>query len=159
MNFLRTKPIDISEIVAIEVNLENSKFITPNTTEEHLRLLKDDDIMHLVIKSESSDILGFIILAGLTNNHKSIEFRRIVIRDKGKGLGRKAVRYIKTYAFETLQCNRLWLDVLKKNTRAKSLYLSEGFKEEGVLREALLTQEGFQDLVLMSILKKDFNND
>jgi diamine N-acetyltransferase len=58
---------------------------------------------HLIIASNpKSQPLGFVILAGLQGEHRSIEFLRIVVTDKGKGYGRAAVRAIKRHAFETL---------------------------------------------------------
>lgn len=55
-----------------------------------------------------------------------------------------------------VNANRLWLDVVESNERARSLYASVGFTEEGVLRESLRRDEGFASLVLMSILASEF---
>lgn len=94
-----------------------------------------------------------MILAGLTNENKSIEFKRIVISKKGKGYGRKALNKIKHYCFYKLHCHRLWLDVLETNERARYLYQSEGFKEEGVLRDCIFKDGNYKNLVIMSLLE------
>jgi len=52
--------------------------------------------------------------------------------------------------------HRLWLDVKSKNARARHLYQSEGFVEEGVMRECLLEDGHFESLVLMSMLRQEF---
>lgn len=77
-------------------------------------------------------------MTGLENSNRSIEFRRFIICNKGRGLGRETIRLIKKIAFEHLNAHRLWLDVRIKNKRAQNLYKSEGFKEEGIFRDSVL---------------------
>lgn len=154
----KTEKSDIDTIVSMEKNNENSQFIFPNSKEEHYKLITDANVEHLVLKSENDKIIGFIILTGLKNNNKSIEFRRIVIQEKGKGFGRKAIKEVKQHCFENLNCHRLWLDVLETNESAKYLYRSEGFKEEGMLRESILVKGKFNNLIIMSILEDEYKS-
>lgn len=156
MKIVSTKENDLEKILEIESKKENSDFITPNSRAEHLALIQNEHVNHLVIKSEAEEILGFIILSGITDINKNIEFRRIVIDQKGKGYGRTAIKMMKKYCFEDLKCNRLWLDVIETNNRARALYKSEGFKEEGILRECLLKNDSFVSLVIMSILEREY---
>jgi RimJ/RimL family protein N-acetyltransferase len=79
-----------------------------------------------------------------------------VIQDKGAGFGRAALRVAKKVAFDDLGAHRFWLDVKKRNTRAKALYDSEGFIVEGVLRESVRVENGFESLVVMSMLQPEF---
>ena len=140
-------------VTALEQEAENSSFIIPYPLSRHQQVIEDPDEEHLSIFSHDGQMLGFIILAGLKNPHQSLEFRRIVIREKGKGWGRLALKAVKQYCFEKLHCHRLWLDVFSFNERARKLYLSEGFREEGLLRECYKTEEGYKSLVLMSMLR------
>lgn len=153
----KTTEEEIDEIVSIEANKENQQFIISNTRAEHLQLLQDKGIAHLIVKSRNNQTIGFVILGGMASYNQSIEFRRIVINEKGKGYGRKVIQSIKKYCFEELKCHRLWLDVLENNVRARHLYKTEGFVEEGILRECLLLNGKFQSLVLMSILKNEYD--
>ena len=82
----------------------------------------------------------------------SIEFRRIVVVRKGRGFGRSIVRAVKELCFNELQAHRLWLDVKAHNDRARSLYKSENFSEEGLLRECIRGPLGFESLVVMALL-------
>jgi RimJ/RimL family protein N-acetyltransferase len=97
------------------------------------------------------------IMAGLDEKHRNIEFRRIVIGEKGKGIGRKAIQKVKHFCFEDLKCHRIWLDVIDTNERAKHLYLSEGFKEEGKLRDCLMANGELKSLIIMSILENEYH--
>ncbi len=51
---------------------------------------------------------------------------------------------------------RLWLDVRYKNQKAQRLYKSEGFVEEGILRECILYHGSYESLIVMSILKSEY---
>ena len=66
------------------------------------------------------------------------------------------LRVAKKVAFDDLGAHRLWLDVKTHNTRAKALYDSEGFVVEGLLRESVRTDSGFESLVVMSMLQSEF---
>jgi RimJ/RimL family protein N-acetyltransferase len=52
--------------------------------------------------------------------------------------------------------HRLWLDVFVTNTRARRLYASLGFREEGLLRDAILRDGEFHSQVLMSLLEHEY---
>lgn len=158
IKFHKTASKDITDIVLMEGDKDNTEFIFPNSNAEHLNLICDTNIEHLTLKLGNKKIIGFAILAGIENNNKSIEFRRIVINEKGKGFGRMAIKELKKYCFEKLNCHRLWLDVLETNERAKYLYRSEGFKEEGKLRDCILVNGEYNSLIIMSILKDEYKN-
>ena len=79
-----------------------------------------------------------------------------MISSKGKGFGRESLKLIKMIAFEELKAHRLWLDVREKNERAQNLYKSEGFIEEGILRECILHEGVYESLIMMSILESEY---
>jgi RimJ/RimL family protein N-acetyltransferase len=116
--------------------------------------MKDPDIRYFTLDQDGRAV-GFVLLAGLESEHGSVEFRRIDVAEKGRGFGRAAVEAVKTFCFEELGAHRLWLDVVESNTRARSLYESSGFRFEGVLRDALKSEDGFHSLVVMSILSSE----
>ena len=85
-------------------------------------------------------------MVGLENYDKNIEFKRLVITEKGKGLGRQAVQLIKRLGFEKFGAHRLWLEVVLHNDRAYELYKTEGFTDEGVHRESLKQENRFSPI-------------
>jgi diamine N-acetyltransferase len=85
-------------------------------SEQHELSLSSADMAHRIIQHGAKDKpVGYVILSGLAQPHQSIEFRRIVVTDKGKGHGREALRLIKKMAFNELGAHRLWLDVKDGN--------------------------------------------
>ncbi|MBK1813236.1 GNAT family N-acetyltransferase [Clostridium sp. YIM B02505] len=155
-----TKESDLDFVVNSERNPENAKYIGQWTKEQHKDSLFQEDILHLIVEEKATNKpIGYVILAGITNKNKSIEFRRIVISSKGKGLGRETLKLVKKVAFENLHAHRLWLDVRYKNQRAQRLYKSEGFVEEGILRECILYDQNYESLIVMSILKNEYTSE
>ena len=59
-------------------------------------------------------------------------------------------------AFRDLHAHRFWLDVKALNVRAQALYASEGFVEEGRLRESVKLAEGYESLIVMSLLDREY---
>jgi diamine N-acetyltransferase len=100
--------------------------------------------------------LGYVILRGVGEPDRSVELLRIVVAEPGRGVGRAALRLVKQLAFDEYGAHRLWLDVVPMNVGARALYASEGFAEEGVMREAARRAGGFVDLVLMSMLEREW---
>jgi diamine N-acetyltransferase len=55
-----------------------------------------------------------------------------------------------------LHAHRFWLDVKALNVRAQALYASEGFVEEGRLRESVRLADGYESLIVMSLLDREY---
>lgn len=157
LTFRATRPDDLPFVTAAERAPENRRFVTPYTIAEHSVLLGDPCFRHLVCHSSGSQPVGFLLLAGIGSPNRSIEFRRLVITEKGRGYGRAAVRLVKALSFSSLTAHRLWLDVVQENTAARALYASEGFSEEGIFRDAHWNGTAFTSLVVMSILAGEFH--
>lgn len=75
----------------------------------------------------------------------------------GKGYGSDAVVTALRYAFKDLGLHKVSLRVFRNNARAVSSYEKCGFKKEGVEREQVFKDGKFQDLLVMSILDREFD--
>jgi diamine N-acetyltransferase len=152
-----TKVADLDVVINMERDTDNAGFIRQWSANKHKSAISDDSMTHLIIESVSDKkILGYIILLGLEDPDGNVEFKRIVVEEKGKGYGRKAVRLVKKFAFEKQNCHRLWLEVMENNQRAYKLYESEGFIPGGVHRESLKQGDKYISLKVMSILAKEY---
>lgn len=152
----RATAADLDFVLAAEHADDNRRGVEPWKRSQHESALADPDFRYLVVETEEHGRMGYIILAGCSGSHRNIEFKRLVITDKGRGFGRVAVRHVKRVAFEELEAHRLWLDVKAWNQRAQHLYQSEGFVREGLLRECLRTVDGHESLVVMSMLEDEY---
>jgi RimJ/RimL family protein N-acetyltransferase len=152
-----TSEADLDFVLEAERAAENSRFVGSWTREQHLEAALSPDFAHLIVETAADKrCVGYVILAGLKNSDESVEFRRIVITEKNKGFGRETLRLVKKMAFEQLNAHRLWLDVMANNARARHIYESEGFVAEGTLRECLKTENSYESLVVMSLLRNEY---
>ncbi|NJL86253.1 MAG: GNAT family N-acetyltransferase [Leptolyngbyaceae cyanobacterium SM1_1_3] len=152
---LSTEP-DLDFILSAEQHPENARFVVGWTRSRHQACLEDPDELHYILQDTGQQAVGYLILTGLTSPHHALELCRLVVTEKGRGYGRSALRQAQQLAFETYNAHRLWLDLKVYNHRAKQLYEQEGFVEEGILRECIKTDQGFESLILMSILHSEY---
>ena len=149
-----TREDDLDYVVAAEADPDNAPFLAPSPREEHLGFLRDPRQRHLIAETDGRRV-GFALLR-LHPEDLAVELRRLAVTEKGRGHGRAALRLATVQAFEEHGAHRLWLDVKPQNERARSLYRSAGFVEEGVLRDALYHDGRFESLVVMSILRPEW---
>lgn len=153
---------DLDFVVSVEQDAANLPFITPWERTQHEGAVRFPDSRHFIIEcGADAQRCGFVILQGCRNPHGSVELKRIVLGPKGQGVGRAAVRQLKALAFTQLKAHRFWLDVKALNVRAQKLYLSEGFVEEGRLRESVRVNiagaDGYDSLIVMSMLDREYH--
>ena len=148
---------DLDYVITVENDAHNLPFITPWERTQHEGAVRFPDFRHFVIEVGAEyQRAGFVILQGCRNPHKSVELKRLVLQTKGRGLGRQCVRLLKQMAFRDLGAHRFWLDVKTLNERAQVLYRSEGFVEEGRLRESVRAGDGYDSLIVMSMLDREY---
>ena len=152
-----TMSSDLEYVLSLERDPDNLAFITPWERTQHDAAIRFPDFRHFIVEGgEGLEPVGFLILIGCRSREQSLELKRMVIQTKGSGFGRAALRVAKKVAFDDLGAHRFWLDVKKRNTRAKALYDSEGFVFEGQLRDAVKVAGGFESLIVMSMLRPEF---
>ena len=148
---------DLDFVLSVERDAGNLPFITPWERTQHEGAVRFPDFRHFIVEAGTgTQATGFVILQGCRSPHRAVELKRIVLQDKGQGLGRACVRLLKQMAFRDLHAHRFWLDVKSKNLRAQQLYESEGFVVEGTLREAVRLDVGYDSLVVMSMLEGEY---
>ena len=161
---LRIRPTMLSDldfVVSVEQDDRNLPFITPWERTQHDGAIRFPDSRHFIVEAgDDWSSVGFVILQGCRNPSRSVELKRIVLQTHGRGLGRACVRMLKQMAFRDLHAHRFWLDVKSLNVRALRLYESEGFVEEGRLRESIRLgvddSGGWETLVVMSLLDREY---
>ena len=161
---LRLRPTMLSDldfVGTVEIDARNLPFITPWDRTQHEGAVRFPDFRHFIVEAgPAGQRDGFVILQGCRNPHRSVELKRLVLQSKGQGLGRRCVRLLKQMAYRDLHAHRFWLDVKALNTRALKLYASEGFVEEGRLRESVRVSgsgaDGYDSLIVMSMLDREY---
>ena len=153
-----TMSSDLDFVLSIEQDPLNRPFITPWERTQHEGAIRFPDSRHFIVEAgDDYAAAGFVILQGCRNPNRSLELKRIVLRPElqGRGVGRSCIRSLARMAFRDLGAHRFWLDVKGRNVRAQALYRSEGFVEEGRLRESVRTEDGYDCLIVMSMLENE----
>jgi len=121
-------------------------------------LLRRDDKKLFIIETKEHLSVGTIGLDRIDRRNQSAELGNMLIEPGhlGKGLAGDAALALLRFAFTGLNLNRIYLKVFSWNESAIKLYLKCGFQKEGLLRQAVYKGGGFQDLVLMAILRDEF---
>ena len=108
-------------------NIEGIReFICPYSIERHKEEFDKDEIIYLKIDFNSKPV-GFVLLK-LEDDNNSVEFRRIVVAERGKGIGQKVLKEIEKYCINKLNRNRIWLDVFEFNERGIHIYGKRGYQ-------------------------------
>jgi len=74
-----------------------------------------------------------------------------------KGYGSEALKLLLSFGFDQINLNRIWLTVNANNHRAIHVYEKAGFVREGVLRQDRFINGHYEDTVIMSILREDYD--
>jgi len=117
--------------------------------------LKDDSREIFMILADEQPIgqVGLLDINKLDNNAclyvaiGETEYR-------GKGIGQRAVKYILEYGFKKLGFHKIWLDVHARNEKAISCYKKCGFVVEGIFKDQVLYEDGYDDEIRMAINEK-----
>jgi len=126
MELIPTNILDLPKIIEMERAADTSKFIMAYSAEQHQVEMDKSNVIYLSIINQNY-LSGFIILA-TENNFKDVEFRRIVVDSKGKGIGQLAIKSMEQYCIKILKANRIWLDVFEANTIGLHIYQKLGYK-------------------------------
>lgn len=154
-----TTPSDLEFVLAAESDPENAPYVGQWSRQRHLDHLTRSPQGHQILLSvPDHHPIGYAIFMGIGDPNRSIQLKRLVITVKGKGYGRAALQRFKGLAFDQWGAHRFWLDVKDHNQRARYLYGSCGFIQEGIMRECLRRGEHYETLILMSILEQDYRS-
>lgn len=119
---------------------------------------RDKAVRLAIVVADSNEYIGNVNLTSLHPVNRSAEFSILIGEEAywSKGLGSIATRMMLEHGFNDRGLNRIYLTLLKDNTRALKLYEKMGFKVEGVKRQDVFKNGEFQDSIMMSILKSEF---
>ncbi|WP_409525703.1 GNAT family N-acetyltransferase [Nitrincola sp. MINF-07-Sa-05] len=125
----KAEEADLALFTEMEQEAGTSKFIIPYRLEDHVSSYSDPRIIYLRIVADE-ELAGYFILA-MDQDARSIEFRRVVVANKGLGIGQRAIEAMEVYCRDLLQMTRIWLDVFWHNCRGRHIYEKLGYHQFG----------------------------
>ena len=167
VNLRAVEKKDLEEIMKwinnIEVTKYLSSFIFPVSRMEEEKYLekmmnRNDKQKNLVIETKEGNYIGQITLDNIDWKNRNAELG-IVIGNKeywGKGYGTDAIKILLDHTFNEINLYKVYLRVFDYNQRGVRCYEKCGFKEEGRLRKGQFYGGKYYDVILMGILKDEF---
>ncbi|HZK09909.1 MAG TPA: GNAT family N-acetyltransferase [Clostridia bacterium] len=155
MKLIPAKVEDIPWIMMLEKAPENRNFVWQGSYEEHLFEINDPDSYLLIHLDKSDKNIGYS-LNKFHKKSKNFEIRRIVVNNKGLGLGKKSMKALLDFGFNELGAQRIWLDVYPENEIGISLYKSLGFTQEAHLRRSDYQRGKYYDQLVFGLLKEEY---
>lgn len=80
----------------------------------------------------------------------------LVATARGRGAGTDALRLLVRFAFARRNLHRVHLRCIASNAAAIACYRKTGFVQEGVLRESAWVRGGFEDEIVMGLLREEW---
>lgn len=148
---------DLDYIMKLQYAPENLKFIVPFDEDYHREILTCAAKMDVIIEEIDTGLaVGYFMLRELDS--PCAEFTHVIIEKKGIGYGREALKLLLEWTFEIKKFHRIWIDCKEYNSVALHLYESLGFVREGVLREIILTDGVWENLIVLGMLDREYKN-
>jgi ribosomal protein S18 acetylase RimI-like enzyme len=124
-------PADIPFIMATERGPGYDALVGRFPEDEHRANFASDDWLYFIGVDETGTDRGFAILQNVKTETDAQFLRRLAVVDAGKGFGRPLLCAVVDWVFAHMDVDRFWFSVRNSNERARHVYRSLGFKEEG----------------------------
>lgn len=137
-----------------------NRFVNEIEHEAFFEALANDKSRDYFILEDETAPLGLCGFTHLDFFHSKGELFLYIVEEtaRGKGHGNAMMDFLLDYGFNHLGLNRIYLRVGKANQQAFKLYNHHGMQLEGILRDELKIGGHFVDVILMSILKDDYDS-
>ncbi|MBO6303541.1 MAG: UDP-4-amino-4,6-dideoxy-N-acetyl-beta-L-altrosamine N-acetyltransferase [Selenomonadaceae bacterium] len=143
---------------------ENFIYRATVTKEEHLKRLKNIErgslLQYMIVDADTNKSIGSAFLTDIDRVHQKAELG-IFIGDSNYlspsrgGGGQRSIEKLLKIAFKDEKLHKIYLRVLPENKRAIRCYENVGFKTEGYLKDSVLIEGKYHDIMLMAIIAPD----
>lgn len=108
---------------------------------------EESTCLHRAICNEEDEYLGTVSLKHINMRDRNAEYA-ISMREKAMGTGASlyGTKELLKYAFQELHLEKVYLNVITENVRAKKFYAKVGFQYEGTAKKHILIQGKLCDL-------------
>lgn len=106
---------------------------------------------------DTNELIGSIGFHNISKNNSRVEVGYEITRKEwNKGYATEALRAVIEYLFNEIGFNRIGATIRPENVASQQLVKKLGFQEEGTLQDYQLTRGSYHDLIMFSLLKRNY---
>ena len=119
---------------------------------------RSDIVMFGISLNDDGALIGSCQLHSINTTHRNAELQIRLgdVAERGRGYGTEACRLLVDYGFKDLNLHRIYLHVFASNDAAIRTYKKTGFAQEGVLRKAAHLDGEWVDVIVMGLLRNEY---
>jgi len=118
-----------------------------------------DAVMFAVCDIDTDLYIGNARLCQIDWENKNCVYGRMIGRKEyyKKGIGTEMLAMLMEYAFYQLGMHRIWTEIIPSNIGSVKSNIKAGLSKEGLRREAKFVNGKFEDLIMFSMLKQEYD--
>lgn len=122
------------------------------------RIIDKDNVTCAICMLDTNEFIGCTFLNNIDLINRSARGGTFIGEPslRGRGLGQDARLLILKHAFYDWGLNRVWAQIHESNKASLSMHTKCGYKQEGLLRNASFKKGVYENLVVMAVLRDDF---
>jgi diamine N-acetyltransferase len=122
--------------------------------------LSDDNsrFVFAICRISDSEHIGNVGIGNIDYINRHCMFNIFIVdkNERSKGIGTEVTRLALDFAFNRLNMNKVYLQTSERFIEANNMYKKLGFKMDGKLRAHYFTSGGYEDKIIYSILRKEY---
>jgi RimJ/RimL family protein N-acetyltransferase len=127
------------------------------------KISDDTENIYLAICTvENNKLIGYTQINNLDLRNLKAEWGGTLIGDKhywGKGYGREASILLLRFLFDQYPVNKCYGYCLEEHPETTKLFISLGFKQDGILRQDVYKNGEFKNVLLFSLLRNEIKGE
>jgi RimJ/RimL family protein N-acetyltransferase len=152
---MKLKPIDETDYQIIQKWLSENESLSYYLITESIR--SDLPSMCFGIYLNNGELIGWTTLANIDYTNKKAEYGIAIPNQKHYRLGGFVTRTILKMAFQELELHRVYVRPLSSNVKPYPDDIRDGFfTREGIERQSVKRGDIYEDVIVMSVLKNEF---
>lgn len=161
--YLRPMTIEDTEAIVTWRNQDSVRryfvYQEPFTRESHLSWIRNmvepgKVVQMMICDMETDTALGSVYVRDIDYRHRKGEYGIFIGEDsaRGRGIGTAAAKLMIEYCFRELHLHKLFLRAFTENRQAIRSYEKAGFVQEAYLKDDVMIEGQYRDMVLMAVL-------
>lgn len=119
-------------------------------------IYENKQLRFMIVDQTNRQTVGTVDLFDFDIHHSRIALGLFVDTPfQGKGYAKSALHLIEEYVFSFLKINQLYCHISATNTSSRQMFEKEGYEVNGVLKNWIKTNHGFEDIVVFQRFNKN----